>query len=123
MCQQEEILEKWKYCQLCPQSSVSLYICKIFAKLNLGHYSINILIVLRIPDKVPTVENNCLPPFSAEEEELMLSILLFQYTAIRPQCKPFIVYTLFQKETTYCRYQLFYLSPAVQKVDVQHLSC
>lgn len=57
LCQQEEMLEKLKYCQLCPQSSV-MYIHAILLQIQLNIITTDILKVL--PDQVLAVKNNCL---------------------------------------------------------------
>lgn len=59
LCQQEEMLAKLKYCQLCPQNSV-MYICVILLLMQHNIIATDILKVL--PDQVPAVENNCLSP-------------------------------------------------------------
>lgn len=59
LCQQEEMLEKLKYCQLCPQSSV-ISLCVILWLMQLNIITTEILKVL--PDQVPAVENNFLSP-------------------------------------------------------------
>lgn len=57
--QQQEMLEKLQYCQLCPQSSV-MYIHAILLLIQPNVITTDILKVL--PDHVPAVENSCLSP-------------------------------------------------------------